>query len=228
MDGPCASGHSRAMVSDALRTRARMLAPIARLYARRLDECGATPLGVYWTSTDGQALRFEVLLGIVAPADMAAGRVSINDLGCGYGALFDRLADDPMMRDGRYTGYDISAEMVREAQARHIDRRADFIQAAAATRDADYSLVSGTYNMKMRHDAVAWKRYVFGSLRELWAKTRKGLAFNMLRGTGADKPGGLYYADADEFFDFCARMLSRNVELKQGYGLDEWTIYVRR
>lgn len=216
------------MVSDVLRTRARMLAPIAKLYGRRLAECGATPNGVYWTSHDGQALRFEVLLGIVAPADMADGRVSINDLGCGYGALFDRLETDPMMIDGRYTGYDISAEMVREAHSRHMDRRCDFIQSASATRESDYSLVSGTYNMKMRHNPTEWRSYIFSSLQDLWSKSRKGLAFNMLTGTGADKPGGLYYANAADFFDFCSRVLSPNVELKQGYGLEEWTLYVRR
>lgn len=216
------------MLSDPLRARARLLTPISKAFGERLTEKGATPEGVYWTSAEGQQLRFEVLLGIVPASQQAQGGVTINDLGCGYGALFDVLEDDPMMIDGRYFGYDISAEMIRAANARHGDRRANFILSSAATRDADYSLVSGTYNMKMRHRRGEWQDYIFASLRDLWAKSKKGLAFNMLAGSGADKPGGLYYAPAEDYFDFCTAALSRNVELKQGYGLREWTIYVRR
>jgi SAM-dependent methyltransferase len=216
------------MVADFLRKRSRLLKPIARLYGQRLAECGPTPNGVYWRSSDGQMLRFEMLLGIVDPTDAAQGKVTINDLGCGYGALFDRLADDPMMIDGRYHGYDISPEMIREAKARHMDRRADFIVAAGPTREADYSVASGTFNMSMGNKAMPWRDYVFDSLAELWSKTRKGLAFNMLAGTGADKPGGLYYANAQDYFHFCTAHLSPKVELHQGYGMDEWTMYVRR
>ena len=216
------------MVLDPIRHRTRLLAPIAKVFSNRLAECGPRASGVYWTSEGGQQLRFEVLLGIVSPADQARGGVTVNDLGCGYGALFDMLVDDPMMIDGRYYGYDISAGMVRAANARHVDHRVEFIQSASATRAADYSLVSGTYNMKMGNRRDEWQDYVFASLRDLWRKTAKGLAFNMLAGTGADHPGGLYFAHAGDYFDFCAAQLSPNVELKRGYGLDEWTIFVRR
>lgn len=216
------------MLGDPLRARSRLLSPISKAFGDRLAEKGTTPEGVYWSSPEGQLLRFEVLLGIVPPAEQAQGGVTINDLGCGYGALFDVLEDDPMMIDGRYFGYDISPDMIRAANARHGDRRANFILSSAATRDADYSLVSGTYNMKMRHRRGEWQDYIFASLRDLWGKSKKGLAFNMLAGSGIDKPGGLYYAPADDYFDFCAAALSRNVELKQGYGLREWTIFVRR
>lgn len=216
------------MAVSSPRNRSRLLAPIAKAFGRRLAECGPTPKGVYWSTHDGQALRFEVLLGIIAPADAAAGQVTINDFGCGYGALFDRLEDDPCLIDGRYTGYDISPAMIAQAHARINDRRADFVQSASATRKADYSLVSGTYNMSMTAPAHEWRDFVFDSLRDLWKQTGKGLAFNMLAGSGADRPGGLYYANAGEYFDFCTAALSRNVELVQGYGLDEWTLFVRR
>lgn len=216
------------MIGDSTRNRARLLAPISKAFSERLFEKGATPNGVYWSSAHGQSLRFDILLGIIPADEQALGGVTINDLGCGYGALFDRLEDHPMMIDGRYYGYDISPAMIREANARHADRRAEFIVAGAATRAADYSLVSGTYNMKMGHRRAEWQDYIFASLRELWGKTRKGLAFNMLDGSGADKPGGLYYAPAGEYFDFCTAALSRNVEVTPSGILKEWTIYVRR
>lgn len=216
------------MVSDTLRHQSKLLAPVSKAFTKRLGECGASAKGVFWASPDGQALRFEVLLGIIAAQDSAQGGVTLNDLGCGYGALFDILEDDPLMIDGRYTGYDICPDMIAQAKTRHPDLRVDFILSATATRPADYSVVSGTYNLRMATPAPEWKAYVFANLRTLWDKTKKGLAFNMLAGGGADRPGSLYFAHAGEYLSFCKATLSPKVELKQGYGLDEWTIYVRR
>ena len=213
------------MVSFTHRHRSRILGPVAKAFDWRVDECGPTAQGVYWKHEDGQNLRFEILLKIVDPTARA---VTINDFGGGYGALFDRLADEPAFEGGRYYGYDISGAMIATAKDRIGDLRAEFIRSAKATRKADYSFVSGTYNMKMNAPAHIWRDYVFESLGELWERTEKGLAFNMLQGTGAERPGGLYYASARDFFDFCTRFLSPNVEYITDYGLEEWAMLVRR
>lgn len=216
------------MNPDDLREAARKLAPIAVLYDFRLKEYGATARGVFWRNEDGQLLRFEQLIGIIDPADDQGG-IEINDLGCGYGALFDFLAPHPFMRNSRYFGYDISEGMVREAAQRIRDPRAHFAQCLMATREADYSFVSGTYNMKLDESDRDWAAYVEGSLRDLWSKTRKGLAFNMLcAATKKRKEHDLYYADWRVFHDFCVNELSPNVTVLRDYPLAEWTIHVRR
>lgn len=216
------------MNPDDLREAARKLAPIAVLYDFRLKECGATARGVFWRNEAGQQLRFEKLAGIIGPMDEVGGIV-LNDLGCGYGAFFDFLAPRPFMRDSTYFGYDISEGMVREAAQRIQDPRAHFAQCLMATREADYSFVSGTYNMKLDESDRDWAAYVEGSLRDLWSKTRKGLAFNMLCATGKKrKEHDLYYADWRLFHDFCAKELSPHVTVLRDYHLAEWTIHVRR
>lgn len=216
------------MNPDDIRDAARRLAPIAVLYDIRLKECGATPRGVFWRNEAGQQLRFEELIGIVDPADDAGG-LTLTDLGCGYGAFFDFVAPFPFMRDSTYFGYDISEGMVREAARRIRDPRAHFAQCLTATREADYSFVSGTYNMKLDESDRDWATYVEGSLRDLWAKTRKGLAFNMLcAATKSRKEHDLYYADWRVFHDFCVKELSPHVSVLRDYHLAEWTIHVRR
>lgn len=64
-----------------------MLADVARYYASKLEAHGTTARGVDWNGEAGQALRFDQLVRIVNAADP----FSINDLGCGYGALLDYL-----------------------------------------------------------------------------------------------------------------------------------------
>lgn len=216
------------MPSAVLKRAPEILAPIAMAYGLRIRQCGIHPRGVYWKNEEGQKLRFEILAGILDPRFDEHGGVTINDLGCGYGALFDVLRDAPCMRNGRYYGYDISEEMVRIARRRIPDPRASFEKSMMATREADYSLVSGTFNMKMDTDVASWREYVKESLVQLWRTTRLGLAFNMLSVHEKKKQDGLYYADPCEYMDFCLRSLSQNVAVMHDYPLKEWTIFIHR
>ena len=216
------------MDPERLKETAKILAPIAALYRYRLLECGPTARGVFWKNESGQRLRFEVLLGVIDVEDEQGG-ITITDLGSGYGAFFEFLADQPVMQNSRYYGYDISGAMVLTAQRRIHDSRATFEQSMLATREADYSFVSGTYNMKLDESDRDWAAYVEESLKELWSKTRKGLAFNMLCTTTKNrKEKDLYYADWKVFRDFCEKELSPHVTVLRDYPLAEWTIYVHR
>lgn len=199
---------------------------IAGAYSYRLRERGPSAGGVFWKNADGQILRYDVLLGILDARDDQGG-VSINDLGCGYGVLFDLIKDQHFMREGRFYGYDICPDMVEEARRLHPDPRAHFSIAATPTREADYSFVSGTYNMCIEAERGAWSDYIFESLAMLWNKSRRGIAFNMLDARTRVHIDDLYYADRADFLDF-AYTLSDNVTIIDDYPLDEWTIFVRK
>ncbi|MDP6603382.1 MAG: class I SAM-dependent methyltransferase [Rhodospirillales bacterium] len=205
----------------------RLLAPIADYFSRALERHGATPAGVLWRDDAGQRLRFTQLIGIFDDADRRGG-VTINDLGCGYGALFDFLADRPEMAGGSYVGYDICADMLAHARRRITDSRASFVESLRATQPADYALISGTHNLKLDTRDAEWEDFVHKSLIDTWATSRKGLAFNMLGFDRTRRPqASLYYADPMRFYDFCQRHLSSDVTLVHDYPLAEWTMWVR-
>jgi len=213
----------------------QLLNLIAAAYSYRVEQCGPVANGVFWKDPDGQVLRYEVLLQAIPTHDLDQP-ITINDLGCGYGALFDLLVDQAVLDQGQYFGYDISPPMIKQAQARHPRHstpHAQFIESPIATQTADYSFVSGTYNMHFGARADVWEPYVKTSLQRLWAKTTKTLAFNMLdRAAQPDKPAqrdptALYYGDRGDFIRF-ALSLSPEVEVIDDYPLDEFTIYVKR
>lgn len=212
---------------DLLAGATRMLVPVAAAYGEQLARHGPVAHSVLWRSEENQRMRFEVLAGVIEPED-DKGAITVNDFGCGYGALFDFLGDLPAMRRGVYYGYDISEDMIAAARHRIRDVRATFIHSLFATHDADYSLVSGTYNLKLDADEEAWKRYIQDSLRHLWARTGRALAFNMLSIYGAERQGGLFYADPGEFIDFCMRELTPNLTLFHDYSPIDWTIWLRK
>lgn len=212
------------MANDDLLHAPSLLAPIARIYTKRLEQYGPCAKGVLWSTTDGQQLRFEILASLL---DDEKDPITVNDLGCGYGALFPVLLSLKEPKITRYWGYDISEEMVIAAKEQNPDLRANFVQSLVASHRADYSFVSGTYNFKGRHDDKSWEDYIKASLKQLWQVSLKGMAFNLLDIKNADPEGGLYYADPDVFMNFCRENFSDNLRLDVS-GVKDWTIFVRR
>lgn len=215
------------MVSDFLKEAPKWLAPIAVMYDYQLDKCGINAKGAMWRSKERQQMRFELLTSLIAPEDLKGG-ITINDLGCGYGAFFEYLRDDPVMENSQFFGYDISEKMIEACLSRIKDPRAQFHQSLVALIPADYSFACGPFNFIMEVDEKLWLQYVQESLLDLWQKSLKGLAFNMLNVNYHRHQEGLYYADPVDFEAFCKRELSEDVTLKTDYDDEEWTIFIRR
>lgn len=214
-------------VGDILRASPRLLTPALRAYEKRLRRYGPTAQGVFWKNREWQLRRYVVLEDIFDDAAQAGG-ITIHDFGCGYGPLFEYLADRPVMRRSRYIGTDMSQAMIDAARAKFDDPRATFVRGVAAKEVADYTLVSGTYNMHMGADADEWTDYIQASLLQLWRHTRRGLAFNMLSHEAAEKFSGLFYADPEAYLAFARERLSPESELVLDPPLPDFTIFVRR
>ena len=132
------------------------------------------------------------------------------------------------MAASRYTGIDISAGMINEAASRILDPRAKFQRHLIATEDADYTFACGTYNMNQGAERAEWAEFIKASLTQLWSKTRKALGFNLLRADAPEKFPGLYYADGEEFLEFCRNHLGADVKYSNDSPLPDWTIFIRR
>lgn len=198
---------------------------VAHYYSAKLAQHGETPKGVDWNGEESQTLRFEQLCRIIS----GPGAFSLNDLGCGYGALFDFLTDKYAISS--YLGVDVSDDMVRAARQRY-DRhpKARFIRSTEPDRIADYSVASGIFNVRLMCNDDEWFEYIQSALDVLDRFSRHGFAFNCLTSYSDENKmqDYLYYADPCRLFDRCKRMYSRQVALLHDYGLYEFTILVRK
>jgi SAM-dependent methyltransferase len=202
------------------------LAGIAELYAEGLRHHGPLSQSVGWKDEESQRLRF-AKLALVLAGD-AAPVLSVNDWGCGYGAMFQYLAAVLGERLESYTGYDISEEMVSAARGFVHDPRASFVHGSDELRRADYSFVSGTFNVKLGAPDDVWRDHVEATLLRLAGVSRRGLAFNLLTSYVDWREDHLYYADPAYFFRFCREGLGRYVTLVHDYPLYEWTMLVQK
>lgn len=202
-----------------------ILTEVADYYSAKLAEHGETPRGVDWNGEESQTLRFAQLAKIIQPSST----FSLNDLGCGYGALFDYLTT--INQTFIYNGCDVSNEMINAAKIRyaHYDN-AHFAVASDPPTIADYSIASGIFNVRLGRSDIEWRDYLEATLDVLDAKSEQGFSFNCLTAySDADKMRDyLYYADPCQLFDLCKRRYSRHVALLHDYGLYEFTILVRK
>jgi SAM-dependent methyltransferase len=209
-----------------LDTNCSFLSQVSDYYSEKLAQHGQTPHGVDWNGAESQNLRFEQLSRVF---DRETGPFSVNDVGCGYGALLDFLHTKHQISS--YLGTDISEQMVTAARDRHAaHKHARFILAADPDGIADYTVASGIFNVRLKQSDDVWQDYLAATLDMLNKTSRHGFAFNCLTAysDASKKRDYLYYGDPCFWFDHCKRRYSRNVALLHDYGLWEFTILVRK
>jgi len=206
--------------------KASLLDEVATYYTEKLAEHGDTPRGVDWNGEESQMVRFEQLCKVIDPKTT---NFSLNDLGCGYGALLDYLREEHA--NFTYLGVDVSHEMIKVAEQRYaaVDQ-ARFITSAEPDEAADYGLASGIFNVRLGRTDAEWFDYLRATLDVLDQTSSLGFAFNCLTSYSDEdkKRDHLYYADPCRLFDLCKRRYSRQVALLHDYGLYEFTILVRK
>jgi len=198
---------------------------VAQYYTGTLRRFGPTPLGVDWSCAPTQALRFRKLL-IVCDFHEP---FSLNDIGCGYGALLEYLADYHPDHVIDYLGVDLSQAMVSRARKLWPGQSHKFEQGPAASRTADYSIASGIFNVMLDQPVDMWERFVATTLSQLHESSRRGFAVNFVTAprSGQDIRRGLYGTTPERWIDFCRSEFSRDVTLIYGYGMSEFTLLIR-
>lgn len=208
------------------KNRISLLSEVEAYYSQKLAQYGDTPRGVDWNGRDSQFLRFQQLCKII---DIDNEEFSVNDLGCGYGALLEFLAARYQIFS--YLGVDLSADMIEKANDRYrASKFGRFVVAKEIGAVADYGMASGIFNVRLGRNDHEWNQYINDTLDDLDRTSRRGFAFNCLT-TYSDedkKRDYLFYADPSRIFDNCKRRYSRRVALLHDYDLFEFTILVRK
>lgn len=203
-----------------------VLSDVEAYYSARVAKHGATPLGVDWSCWATQNLRFVQLLKL---CDFSKP-FSLNDIGCGYGALAAYLAMRHATTAIDYLGVDLSPAMIRRARPRFSGPGRRFVVATSSPRVADYSVASGVMNVSLGYPREVWEDFVATMLRDMRRASRRGFSVNFIKADGNaanDLADGLYRTTARRWIDFCENELGCSVETIDGYGMREFTLLIR-
>jgi SAM-dependent methyltransferase len=182
---------------------------------------------VDWSSRATQELRFLQLLKL---CDFSTP-FSLDDLGCGYGALLQYLDDHHATAQVDYLGIDLSAAMLVQARKLWRDRPGVRFRAGRRSpRVADYCVASGAFNVKLQARRADWEALVEETLRDMHARCTRGFAVNFLAPVPPHLPQArqLYRCEPQRWIEFCERALHTQVRLIGGYGLPEYTLVAHR
>jgi SAM-dependent methyltransferase len=214
-----------AQTATASETLADVHDRIAVYYTETVTRFGATPRGVDWSCQPTQEMRFVQLLKL---CDFSVP-FSLNDIGCGYGALAAFLARRHPSAKVDYLGIDLSDVMIRRARRRYrgIPLRR-FAVGDAAPRLADYAVASGVMNVQLDISRVAWEDFIAETLRTMRRTCRRGFAVNFLDPIPAEPASrGLYRTEPGPWAHFCRETLGCSAEIVRGYGMREFTLLAR-
>ena len=199
---------------------------ISSLYSENLSKHGEQSQAVGWPTSDSQELRFQKLTNQLV-ADEAD--FSVNDYGCGYGAHLDYLIQK-QYSVSTYNGYDLSEEMLIKSKDRLKGFGGDLnlINSSRISIPADFTFVSGTFNVRFDSPDEEWKKFIKDALAMISEFSNLGFSFNLLSKYVDWEEPHLFYGDPCYWFDYCKKNFSRQVSLLHDYPLYEWTILVRK
>ena len=85
---------------------------INKIYLKNYKKNGTTPKSMFWNSSFNQTKRFEELIDFLFVIEGITKKISISDVGCGYGALYKFLKKNNRYKNIVYSGVDINKKFI--------------------------------------------------------------------------------------------------------------------
>ena len=197
-------------------------------YEDRLAEFGDSHLGVDWPKLEHVAIRHRVMLEVIK--NQAATPVSLLDFGCGASHLYEYIQNN-QLEHIHYAGLDISEKFIALCRSKFPAVPyycVDILAGQNAWPDFDYVILNGVFTEKRSQSYSEMLAYFFNVLRRVYAKTRTGLAFNVMSTHVDWQRDDLFHVPLDTLAAFVTKELSRDFVVRNDYGLYEYTTYVYR
>ena len=153
---------------------------------------------------------------------------SILDVGCGSSEFLNFCQNNKL--SCQYQGIDVVEEMVNESNNRFGEGTAILGDLNSIDEDLefDYSIVSGTFNLKLEQTEEDWKDFFYGNLTKMFKISKKGIVFNCMTQHVDWKYDRLFYPNLSDLTSFIVKNLSRDFIIDHSYDLYEMTVYVSK
>jgi dTDP-4-amino-4,6-dideoxygalactose transaminase len=199
-------------------------------YDQMLGRFGDTAQGAHWPNERDRQIRFDVML------DLLEGRpatpVVLVDLACGTGELLARIRARGLAHL-EYVGVDRSAKALELARSKFPGARFHELDVNApgadlGLLDCDYLVANGLFTFKHTMSRESMHDFVHSTVRRVWPRVRRGMAFNVMSKIVDWEREDLYHASMDEMATLLHELAGRRVRLRADYGLYEFTCYAWR
>ena len=149
---------------------------ISIIYNKRFQKYLNTSKGVFWNSKLSQDLRLNIILDIVIK-ESKSNTVSLADVGCGYGRLLGIIKERDLIDKIEYYGFDINNKFISFCSKNNIFEKVSFEVGTCPSKNVDFVVMSGTYNLTPIDNISFWENYIITNLTNNGKFVRKAMIF---------------------------------------------------
>jgi SAM-dependent methyltransferase len=192
-------------------------------YKSAITQHGPTAKGVDWGDDRTAEIRHKQMRKVIVSCDR---KISLLDVGCGYGAFYDYLKSEQI--DVDYLGIDVVEEMVDLARKKHI--QGTFIHTDFLSYDSalafDYAICNGILTQKLDVSLLDMECFAKEIIKKMFNVSKIGCCFNVMSTRCNFFAPNLFYRHPSEILSYCLNEITNNVVIDHSYGLYEFTVYI--
>ena len=177
-------------------------------YTNRLLKYGHSPQGLFWKNSFTQIHRFQLIITALNKY-YNLKKFTICDIGCGYGKFFEFLTDKLNKSTFQYQGCDLNDKLIDHCTKRFMRKNCKFYKNSLPRGIVDFSIMSGTFNLSVTDDIKIWEKYILKNLTNIWKRTNKIMAFNLLHKNEKKINQGLYYTNKNWIKNICEQQFGQ-------------------
>ena len=200
---------------------------ISIIYNKRFHKYLNTPKGVFWNSKLSQDLRLNIILDIIVEGSESK-KVSVADVGCGYGRLFEIIKERNLINKIEYYGFDINNKFISFCSKDNKFENVSFEVGTYPSKNVDFVVMSGTYNLTPINNVIFWENYIITNLRSNWKFANKGLIFNCLVNKERKVKNKLYYTELTWMKKICENNFGKTNISKHNLLSEDVTINIEK
>ena len=200
---------------------------ISNIYNKRFSNYNNTPKGVFWNSKLSQDLRLSIILDIILKNPINE-ELSIADIGCGYGRLYEIIKERNLDDKVQYYGFDINEKLIDFCKNNKDFENVEFALSSSPFKKTDYIVMSGTYNLTPTNNISLWEDYIIKNLTSNWKLVKKAMIFNCLIKEKRKIEKKLYYTELSWIKKICERNFCDPEVIKHNLLKDDITIILKK
>ena len=200
---------------------------ISNIYNKRFDNYNNTPKGVFWNSKLSQDLRLNIILDKILQ-NKKNEKISIADIGCGYGRLYEIIRERNLDNKVQYYGFDINQKLINFCKNNKDFENVEFAVNTCPSKKTDYVVMSGTYNLTPTNNIPLWEDYIIKNLTSNWKLVKKAMIFNCLIKEKREINKALYYTELSWIKKICERNFCDPEVIKHNLLKDDITIILKK
>lgn len=201
---------------------------IIKHYESCYEQHGDNHKGMDWPKLEDNHVRFKVMLQLMDWDIRHQGSSRLLDFGCGTAHLLAFIQENNISID-EYIGLDYSQIFVDRCLEKFQNRTficADVLQKDFIWPEFDYAVMNGVFTEKRELSQSEMWDYFKDVIANAFHHAKRGIAFNTMSKNVDWERDDLFHVSMDELTSWLSKTLSRNIVIRQDYGLYEFTTYL--